>query len=138
MAITEEAQIELENASCCHTCKVEFQEKPTKVRDHYHRTGKYRGCAHDKWTMIYLSRRVLFVILFNFKLINTLFPQFSIIKACNNKYNTGIVKYSTQQIIILKCTSFQDCNWYCSKNKTHKEVKLISTYECSQKNISES
>ena len=46
MIITKKQEVEFQNATICHIC-----EKPigneTKVRDHDHITGLYRGCAHQ-------------------------------------------------------------------------------------------
>ena len=37
-----------EKAKKCHICDKEYTEKDTRVRDHCHITGKYRGSAHQK------------------------------------------------------------------------------------------
>ncbi|MFM7987126.1 MAG: hypothetical protein ACKPKO_48225, partial [Candidatus Fonsibacter sp.] len=46
--MTEEDQLDGENATCCSICKQELQKKSKRVRYHDHRTGKYRRCAHDR------------------------------------------------------------------------------------------
>ena len=46
MVISEEEQQEFESSMTCHICKNAFSNKDRKVRDHCHRTGKYRGPAH--------------------------------------------------------------------------------------------
>ena len=43
-------QEEFDNATHCYICNKEFvpnYKKASKVRDHDHQTGEYRGCAHN-------------------------------------------------------------------------------------------
>ena len=65
--MTEEDQLDFENATCCSICKQEFTENSKRVRDHDHRTGKYRGCAHDRCNINYFNNRFLPVIFHNLK-----------------------------------------------------------------------
>ena len=46
--LTYAQKIEFRNATNCSICGKKFQEDDTKVRDHCHFTGKYRGAAHVK------------------------------------------------------------------------------------------
>ena len=62
MVMTEDDQSDFENATCCHICQTPFKENSKKVRDHDHRTGKYRDCAHDRCNINYFSNSVLPVI----------------------------------------------------------------------------
>ena len=48
MDITEEQEKQFRKATECYICKNPFGEDQTKVRDHCHFTGKYRGAAHEK------------------------------------------------------------------------------------------
>jgi len=45
--LTEDEEIKYQNEKKCHFCKIEFDEKDIKVRDHCHITGKFRGAAHQ-------------------------------------------------------------------------------------------
>ena len=51
--LTYEQKIEFRNATNCSICGKKFQEDDTKVRDHCHFTGKYRGAAHVKCNLDY-------------------------------------------------------------------------------------
>ena len=44
---------EYNKATHCHICFKEFQENDTKVRDHCHYTGQYRGPAHRSCNLAY-------------------------------------------------------------------------------------
>ena len=46
--LTYAQKIEFRNATNCSICGKKFQEDDTKVKDHCHFTGKYRGAAHVK------------------------------------------------------------------------------------------
>ena len=52
----------LKMQKCGHICKTEWYENGEMVRDHDHRTGNYRGAAHDKHNINYFSNRFLPVI----------------------------------------------------------------------------
>ncbi|XP_054008915.1 uncharacterized protein LOC128892496 [Hylaeus anthracinus] len=45
--ITSEQQEAFRNATHCHICEKPFGENDTRVRDHCHLTGRYRGPAHS-------------------------------------------------------------------------------------------
>ena len=51
--LTYEQKIEFRQATNCSICGKKFQEDDTKVRDHCHFTGKYRGAAHIKCNLDY-------------------------------------------------------------------------------------
>ena len=51
--LTYEQKIEFRNATNCSICCKKLQEDDTKVRDHCHFTGKYRGAAHVKCNLDY-------------------------------------------------------------------------------------
>ena len=55
------------NAKCCHICNKAFKPKDKKVRDHDHRTGKFRGAAHDKCNINYNNNRYLPVVFHNLR-----------------------------------------------------------------------
>jgi len=50
-SMTEIDKIVFENATLCHICKKPLNED--SVRDHDHRTGKFRGAAHNSCNLNY-------------------------------------------------------------------------------------
>ena len=70
MMLTNEDERNFTNAKCCHICNKDIQidlktGRPIKVRDHDHRTGKYRGAAHPRCNIIFSvigSFRLYFII----------------------------------------------------------------------------
>lgn len=47
LQLTEQEEIDFQNASHCHICEKPFEDGEEKVRDHCHLTGKYRNAAHS-------------------------------------------------------------------------------------------
>ena len=48
MELTRDDKSDFYNSKSCHICGCEFKKGESMVRDHAHRTGKYRGAAHSK------------------------------------------------------------------------------------------
>jgi hypothetical protein len=73
MSLTEEEEHIYKYSKCCHICKKPFlfsKDAPMseyKVRDHCHRTGKFRGAAHNKCNINYFSNRFLPIIAHNLR-----------------------------------------------------------------------
>ena len=67
--MTKQDKEEFEEAAYCCICNGKFEEggKNYKVRDHDHRTGKYRGAAHCKCNINYFSNRYVPVVFHNLK-----------------------------------------------------------------------
>jgi intein-encoded DNA endonuclease-like protein len=67
--LTDEDKIDYKKATCCHICQGEFKKnkEKCKVIDHDHRTGRYRGAAHNDCNVSYFSARFLPVIMHNFR-----------------------------------------------------------------------
>ena len=63
--LTREEKREFRKASQCHICLKPFEPWETKVRDHCHYTGKYRGAAHEKCNLQYAIPNHIPVILHN-------------------------------------------------------------------------
>jgi hypothetical protein len=51
----------------CYICNGEFTNSNYKVRDHCHRTGKYRGAAHTRCNIKYFNNRYLPVVFHNLR-----------------------------------------------------------------------
>ena len=56
MDITDEQEAEFRKATVCSICNKNFKPEDTKVRDHCHFPGEYRGCAHEKCNLDYSFR----------------------------------------------------------------------------------
>ena len=54
-------------AKTCHICHKAFIKQNYKVRDHDHRTGKYRGAAHNSCNINYFANRYLPVVFHNLR-----------------------------------------------------------------------
>ena len=67
MKLTDEDQNNFNNATKCYLCNECFTEKNSKVRDHCHRTGKFRGACHNKCNINYYSNRYLPVVFHNLR-----------------------------------------------------------------------
>lgn len=48
---TDEDMENFEKAGKCHICHKQHTEKDIRVRDHCHRTGKFRGSAHQDYNL---------------------------------------------------------------------------------------
>ena len=63
--LTYEQKTEFGNATHCSICNKKFQPDDTKVQDHCHFTGKYRGAAHVKCNLDYSFRYFKIPIFFH-------------------------------------------------------------------------
>ena len=63
--LTYEQKTEFRNATHCSICNKKFQPDDTKVQDHCHFTGKYRGAAHVKCNLDYSFRYFKIPIFFH-------------------------------------------------------------------------
>ena len=67
MVMTEEDEKNFKKATVCSICSGPFADWKDKVRDHCHRTGKYRGAAHNCCNINYYSNRFLPVVFHNLR-----------------------------------------------------------------------
>ena len=70
MIISPEEEEEFKNAIHCHICNAPFNDKvkmKSRVRDHCHITGKYRGAAHNDCNLHYKVSKKIPVIFHNLK-----------------------------------------------------------------------
>ena len=63
--LTYEQKTEFRNPTHCSICNKKFQPDDTKVQDHCHFTGKYRGAAHVKCNLDYSFRYFKIPIFFH-------------------------------------------------------------------------
>lgn len=65
--MTEDDENDFKNADHCHICEEKYTstDDETRVRDHSHLTGKYRGSAHNKCNLQYQDTRYIPVIFHN-------------------------------------------------------------------------
>ena len=81
MELTRDDKSDFYNSKTCHICGCEFKDNDPlgrnpsahgvrhepRVRDHDHRTGKYRGAAHSKCNINYFANRYLPGVMHNLK-----------------------------------------------------------------------
>lgn len=70
MTLTENDEKDFKYARHCYLCKEPFNyndKRCIKVKDHDHRTGKYRGAAHCKCNINYFSNRYVPIVFHNLK-----------------------------------------------------------------------
>ena len=66
LVLTKEEEKEFQSATICHICEEKlYSDKKSKVRDHCHFTGKYRGAAHNKCNLECRKPLILPVIFHN-------------------------------------------------------------------------
>ena len=66
LVLTKEEEKEFQSATICHICEEKLSsDKKSKVRDHCHFTGKYRGAAHNKCNLECRKPLILPVVFHN-------------------------------------------------------------------------
>ena len=66
LLLTKEEEKEFQSATICHICEEKLStDKKSKVRDHCHFTGKYRGAAHNECNLSCRKPLILPVIFHN-------------------------------------------------------------------------
>ena len=71
--MTKKDQQDFEEADKCHICNKKYSEKDILVRDHCHKTGKYKGSAHQDCNM-------------NFKQADKIPVIFHHLRGCNSHF----------------------------------------------------
>ena len=67
MELTADDVKDFKRAKVCSICGGAFTESNKKVRDHCHRTGNYRGAAHNACNINYFNNRYLPVVFHNLR-----------------------------------------------------------------------
>ena len=66
LVLTKEEEKEFQSATICHICEEKLSlDKKSKVRDHCHFTGKYRGAAHNQCNLSCRKPLILPVVFHN-------------------------------------------------------------------------
>jgi hypothetical protein len=91
----EDKNIFFKAKNCC-VCGGEFKDDKDKVRDHDHRTGKFRGAAHNKRNINYFSNRYLPVVFHNLRG----YDSHLIIKEADNLAEKSLFEYKPQFKVI--------------------------------------
>ena len=66
LVLTKEEEKEFQSATICHICEEKLSlDKKSKVKNHCHFTGKYRGAAHNKCNLLCRKPLILPVIFHN-------------------------------------------------------------------------
>lgn len=65
MMLNENELRQFNEAITCHICNEKFDDLDTKVRDHSHLTGTFRGAAHSQCNLKYQEARVLPIVFHN-------------------------------------------------------------------------
>ncbi|XP_067208480.1 uncharacterized protein [Linepithema humile] len=63
--LTREESEKFRSTAMCHVCEKPFTPDDTRVRDHCHLTGRYRGAAHSSCNLNYKDSHVIPVIFHN-------------------------------------------------------------------------
>nr|XP_012219810.1 PREDICTED: uncharacterized protein LOC105670709 [Linepithema humile] len=63
--LTPEESEKFRSSATCHVCEKPFTPDDTRVRDHCHLTGRYRGAAHSSCNLNYKDSHVIPVIFHN-------------------------------------------------------------------------
>jgi len=65
MEFTRDNLEKFNSATHCHVCKKSFAPDDTRVRDHYHLTGRFRGSAHSNCNLNYKDSHCIPVVFHN-------------------------------------------------------------------------
>jgi hypothetical protein len=83
----------------CYICNGEFTKSNYKVRDHCHRTGKYRGAAHTRCNINYYNNRFLPVVFHNLRGYDSHLILKEAFEICGTDKNIGAVPNSMEKFM---------------------------------------
>ncbi|EZA55135.1 hypothetical protein X777_05322 [Ooceraea biroi] len=63
--LTREQEVAYHSATHCHICEESFAQDETRVRDHCHLTGRYRGPAHSNCNLNYKESYTIPIVFHN-------------------------------------------------------------------------
>ncbi len=67
MKLSQKDNKHFENSTSCCICNDPFKDGDIRCRDHDHRTGKYRGAAHQQCNINYFCNRYIPVVFHNLR-----------------------------------------------------------------------
>ena len=67
MIMTAKDHANFNSATKCYICEGSFRNEKDKVRDHCHRTGQFRGAAHNACNINYYTNRYLPIVFHNLR-----------------------------------------------------------------------
>ena len=67
MKLSWEDKNHFENSICCSIYNESFEDGDIKCRDHDHRTGNYRGAAHQKCSVNCFNNRYILIVFHNLR-----------------------------------------------------------------------
>ena len=113
MIITAEETNSFYNSQKCCSCDCDFEKDDKKVRDHDHRTGKFRGPAHNKCNINYFNNRYLPVVFHNLKGYDghmIIKKAYDISKSLGDKVDFKVVPHSYEKFMSFNigCLKFID------------------------------
>ena len=86
----------------CHICNKRFTDKDVKCRYHDHRTGKFRGMAHQKCNINYYNNFYLPIVFHNLRGYDGHFiikKAYDIIKAMDKEPNIHVIPNSYEKFM---------------------------------------
>ena len=86
MILTKVDERNFKNSDKCFICNKKYSTKDIRVRDHCHRTGKYRGSAHQDCNINYRLTDKIPVIFHNLKGYDSHFIMQTIGEIANKAY----------------------------------------------------
>lgn len=64
-ALSDAETKEFNSAIYCHICQKKFMEHESKIKDHSHLTGKYRGASHESCNLQFIETKTIPVVFHN-------------------------------------------------------------------------
>ena len=102
MELTTVDKMKFCNSKKCCICDCKFKPEDVKVRDHDHRTGKYRGAAHNKCNINYYSNRYLPVVMHNLRGYDghlIIKAAYKIMQSLDSKANISAIPNSSEKFM---------------------------------------
>ncbi|XP_019886947.2 uncharacterized protein LOC105278604 [Ooceraea biroi] len=124
--LTRDEREKFDSATQCHICKKPFAPDDTRVRDHCHLTGRYRGPAHANCNLNYRDSHTIPIVFHNLSGYDAHF----IVKelASNFKGNVDVLPINKEKYI-----SFTKHVYGFDDNKTpwhnHMQLRFIDSFK---------
>ena len=135
--LTYEQKTEFRNATHCSICNKKFQPDDTKVQDHCHFTGKYRGAAHVKCNLDYSFR--YFKIPIFFHNLKNYDAHLIIAKAnelnieLNQNKRIDVIAQNSEKFITFSCGACQFKDSFAFLTASLDKLVRLNKYEGNEK-----